>query len=85
MNKLGEKSLRNAGVQLPTGAQSAGIGVVRGAHRRGYCADLGYRDPGLIGGGGDLGGGSCTGDDEGEYEESNDSFHLKHLLSCIYV
>ena len=75
LSKLGEKSLRNAGVQLSAGAKSTSIGIIGGAHRRGYRADLGYRDPGLIGGRGDLGGGGCTGDDEGEYEESNDSFH----------
>ena len=75
MNKLGEKSLQNAGVQLSGGAKSTSMGIIGGAHRCGYCANLGYRDPSLIGGGGDLGGGSCTGDDEGEDKESDDGFH----------
>ena len=66
-------------------AEATSIGIIGGAHRCGYRADLGYRDFVLAGGGGDLGGGGCTSDDEGEYEESNDSFHLKYLLSCIYV
>ena len=55
---------------------AAGIRIVRGAGRDGHRTGLGRRNFGLCGGGGDVGGGDCTGEGEDYDECVNEGFHF---------
>ena len=57
-------------------AEATSIGIIGSAAGDGHSAGLGDGDLGLAGGGGDLGGGDCTGEDEGDDEGANGSFHF---------
>ena len=59
---------------------SAGIRIVRGAGWDWNRAGLGGRNFGLCGGGGDVGGGDCTGEGEDYDECANELLHEGLLL-----
>ena len=60
---------------LATLSHTAGIGIVGSTHGDREAANLGDGDLVLGGSQRDLGGGSCTGEDEDGNEDANDVFH----------
>jgi hypothetical protein len=54
--------------------------IIGGAHGDGHGAGFGDDYLGLVGGGGDLGGSSCTGKSKDDNEGADDSFHFWLLL-----
>jgi len=60
---------------LPAETHTAGVGIVRSAGGNREHADAGGDDLVFCGGGRDLGGGNCTGEDEYGDEGADDVFH----------
>ena len=65
-------------------AEAASIGIIGSAAGDGHGTGLGDGDLGLAGGGGDLGGSDCTGEDEGDDEGTDGKFHWLFLLILLF-
>ena len=85
MEKKAKLTLQGSRSCLATLGHSASIRIIGSAHGDGHRAGLSDNDFGLAGGGGDLGGGGCSGEYQDDDEGANDVFHFNSLLSCIYV
>ena len=61
--------------KLAAETHTTGVGIVGSARRNRKHADASCGDLGLSRGGGSLGGGNCTGEDEDGDESANDVLH----------
>jgi hypothetical protein len=64
---------------------SAGMGIIGGAHGGRHGTDFGdYNLVGLAGGGIDLGGSGCSGECKNDNESANDVFHVIGLIPFLF-
>jgi hypothetical protein len=71
--------------KLAAETHSTCVGIVRGAHGNRKHADARGGHLGLSRGGGGLGGGNCTGEDEDGDESANDALHGLALFKLFLV